>query len=160
MLAFCAIGVVLGWACRSARIGLLALVPNVLPIVVFFGLLGVLPVSLNLTTSLVACAVFGVAIDDTVHLLARYLADADFPARPATALATSLGEVLRPVTLTTAALCAGFATLACSALRLQAEFGLLAAATLACAWLVDISVAPALFHDFARHPKSTKSGSA
>lgn len=153
-LAFCAIGVVLGCACRSARIGLLALVPNVLPIVVFFGLLGVLPVSLNLTTSLVACAVFGVAVDDTVHLLARYLADADFPARPAVALATSLSEVLRPVTLTTAALCAGFATLAFSALRLQAEFGLLAAATLACAWLVDVSVAPAMFHDLARPSKS------
>lgn len=145
MFALAAIGLVLSLVYRSLRIGLVALIPNALPILVYFGLLGLLPVTLNLTTSLVACAVFGIAIDDTVHFLARYTQDRDFPNLPDRALSAAYAAVLRPVTLTTAALCAGFAALAVADLRAQAEFGLLAAATLLVAWLVDLTVTPALF---------------
>lgn len=155
VLALGAIGLVLTLVYRSPRIGLLALIPNALPILVYFGLLGLLPVTLNLTTSLVVCAVFGIAIDDTVHFLARYTQDRDFPAAPERAVAATFAAVLRPVTLTTAALCAGFAALAAADLRAQAEFGLLAAATLLIAWLVDLTVTPALFRHLAsdRHPE-------
>src|SRR5690606_5536794 len=140
VLALGAIGLVLALVHRSLRIGILALIPNALPILVYFGLLGALPVTLNLTTSLVACAVFGIAIDDTVHFLARFTQYRDFASAPERALSAAYAAVLRPVTLTTAALCAGFAALAAADLRAQAEFGLLAAATLLIAWLVDLTV--------------------
>jgi uncharacterized protein len=62
---------VMAWLMRSLGGGLLALIPNLLPVLVFFGVLGWSGITLNLTTSLIASVVFGIAVDDTVHLLAR-----------------------------------------------------------------------------------------
>jgi len=56
----------------------------------------------------------------------------------------ALRIVARPVTTTTAALCGGFSVMMFSGLRHQAEFGLLATALLAFAWLVDMTFTPAL----------------
>ena len=57
---------------RSLRIGLLALIPNVLPVLAYFGALGLFGITLNPTTALVACLVLGVAVDDTLHFLSRF----------------------------------------------------------------------------------------
>ena len=135
-------GAVLALLFRSWRVGLISLVPNVLPIVLYFGLLGVLPLTLNLTTSLVACAVFGIAIDDTVVFLSRYAIER---ARDASqAIEATLSGIVRPATITSAALCAGFLALSAGELRAQAEFGLLAALTLGFAWLIDVTLTPVL----------------
>jgi hypothetical protein len=48
------------------------------------------------------------------------------------------------VTLTSIALCLGFLVIGLSTLRAQAEFGLLAAFTLASAWLIDMTLTPAI----------------
>jgi len=56
----------------------------------------------------------------------------------------ALRGVIRPVTYTTIALCLGFSTMILSDMRTQAEFGWLAAATLASAWLIDVTFTPAL----------------
>lgn len=145
-VAFGVVLVVLSLAFGSLKIGLLALVPNVVPVAFYFGLLGYAGLTLNLTTSLVACAVFGIAIDDSVHFLARYGMERGRQASASRAVEATLGAVLRPVTVTTLALVAGFSALAASELRGQVEFGLLAAATLAFAWLVDVTFTPALCH--------------
>lgn len=50
----------------------------------------------------------------------------------------------REITCTTLAVCIGLLVVGASALRNQAKFGLLGAATLAIAWLVDVTVTPAL----------------
>jgi hypothetical protein len=52
--------------------------------------------------------------------------------------------VIRPVTVTLVGLCLGFSVLGFSEIRSQAEFGLLAAATLALGWCVDMTLTPAL----------------
>ncbi len=56
----------------SFRIGLIALIPNLLPVVTYFGALGYLGISLNPSNSLIAPMVLGIAIDDTVHYFARF----------------------------------------------------------------------------------------
>ncbi len=152
------VAVVLALVFRSWHIGLIVLLPSGLPILCFFGLLGVIPTTLNLSTSLVACAVFGIAIDDSVHLLARYAAACRDHGTCEAELEAALAAVLRPVTITTAALVAGFATLAFAELRGQVEFGLLAAATLFIAWLTDLAVTPTLLLRLRRHlpPAKTK----
>jgi hypothetical protein len=57
---------------RSLMTGLLALVPNLLPIVCYFGVLGWTGTPLDITTSLVASAVLGLAVDNAVHMIRRY----------------------------------------------------------------------------------------
>jgi uncharacterized protein len=57
---------------RSFGTGLLALVPNLLPIICYFGFLGWSGITLDITTSLVASAVLGLAVDNAVHMIRRY----------------------------------------------------------------------------------------
>jgi uncharacterized protein len=57
---------------RSFATGLLALVPNLLPIICYFGFLGWSGTALDITTSLVASAVLGLAVDNAVHVIRRY----------------------------------------------------------------------------------------
>jgi len=57
---------------RSFATGLLALIPNLLPIICYFGFLGWSGTPLDITTSLVASAVLGLAVDNAVHMIRRY----------------------------------------------------------------------------------------
>ena len=57
---------------RSFATGLLALIPNLIPIVCYFGFLGWSGTDLDITTSLVASAVLGLAVDNAVHMIRRY----------------------------------------------------------------------------------------
>jgi predicted RND superfamily exporter protein len=57
---------------RSFATGLLALIPNLLPIICYFGILGWSGTPLDITTSLVASAVLGLAVDNAVHMIRRY----------------------------------------------------------------------------------------
>ena len=128
----------------SPRIGLVALIPNVLPVAAYFGALGWFGVSLNPGTSLVAPMVLGIAVDDTIHYFARFLRDARDKGDERRATASALKAVGRPVTYTTLALCAGFLMLNTSELRTQGELGTMAALALAFAWLTDFLLTPAL----------------
>lgn len=143
-VALLVIYIVLALLFTSRKVGLIALLPNALPVVAYYGLLGFSGVTLNPTTSLIACIVLGIAVDDTIHYLARFNADARNTASELKATASALRGVIRPVSFTSLALCLGFAVMLASDLRNQAEFGLLAAITLAFAWLVDVTFTPAL----------------
>lgn len=128
----------------SLRVGAVALIPNLLPIAAFFGLLGLTGITLNLATSLVATVALGIAVDDSIHYFSRFNTESRRLANEELGVERALSSIIRPVTYTTAALCAGFLALVVSDLRSQVEFGVLAAATLFVAWLVDLTLSPAL----------------
>ena len=56
----------------SLRAGLLSLVPNVLPIIVLFGLMGWTGITLNISTSMIAVIAIGIAVDDTIHYFSEF----------------------------------------------------------------------------------------
>ena len=128
----------------SFRVGALGLLPNLLPIIVYFGLLGLTGVTLNITTSLVAAVALGIAVDDTIHFLSRFNVEARRVASESLGVERALQTVIRPVTFTTAALCVGFLALSMGEIRNQIEFGALAAAILFIAWVIDLTFTPAL----------------
>lgn len=128
----------------SFRIGLIAIIPNLLPVVVYFGALGIMGISLNPSTSLIAPMILGVAIDDTIHYFARFNNIARRYPDPKQATAMTLGIVGRPVTYTSLALCVGFLILTTSDLRMQAQVGGMASFALLVAWLSDFFLTPAL----------------
>ena len=138
------VSVVLAAMFTSWRIGFMALLPNVLPVALFFGALGWSGIPLSASTSLIACIALGIAVDDTIHYFARFNADAKGSADERIAMASALRAVARPVTYTSVGLCLGFLALTTSELQNQVHFGLLAAFTLAAAWLIDVTLTPAL----------------
>ncbi|MGH8458252.1 MAG: cyclic nucleotide-binding domain-containing protein, partial [Nevskiales bacterium] len=128
----------------SWRAGALALLPNLLPVIVYFGALGLLDIPLTPTTSLIACITLGIAADDTIHYMVRFNSDARRLANESKAAFSALEGVLRPITYTTTALCLGFLVLTTSDLKNQMQFGALSVFTLFLAWLSNITLAPAL----------------
>lgn len=128
----------------SFRIGFIAIIPNLLPVVVYFGALGIMGVSLNPSTSLIAPMILGVAIDDTIHYFTRFNNFARQYPDPKQATIMTLGVVGRPVTYTSLALCVGFLVLTTSDLRMQVQVGGMASFALLVAWLSDLFLTPAL----------------
>jgi predicted RND superfamily exporter protein len=128
----------------SFKVGLIALIPNIFPIVTYFGALGYLGISLNPSNSLIAPMVLGIAIDDTVHYFARFNELMKQQTDSRHAAIESLRIVGRPVTYTSVALCLGFLVLTGSELKMQEQVGLMASFALAFAWLYDFTLTPAL----------------
>jgi len=128
----------------SVRIGIVAIFPNVLPVAVYFGTLGLLGITLSPTTSLIACITLGIAVDDTIHFLVRFNTEARATGCEGTAVERALAGVIRPVTYTSLALVLSFLVLTTTELRTQAHFGALAAFTIAVAWLMDLTLTPAV----------------
>lgn len=142
--AFVIIFAIMSLLFMSVRMGLIAMIPNVFPVLLYFGVLGWTGITLNVTTGLVASIVLGIAVDDTVHFLSNFNRFARERASEREGVKATLMHVGRPVTTTTVALCLGFGILALSQLRQQAEFGYLAAGTLLFAGLADLIFNPAL----------------
>ncbi len=126
------------------RTGFRALLPNVLPLVGFFGGMGLFGVPLSTATSLIAPMALGIAIDDTLHYFIRFKSDAKALANERLATVRALHAVGRPVTYTTLALCLGFLVLTGSEMANTMHFGAMAAFALAFAWVVDFTLTPAL----------------
>jgi len=128
----------------SLRIGLVSMIPNVLPVLVYFGALAWTGITLNTTTGIVASMVLGIAVDDTIHLMSSYNEAAREKASEVEGVKAALLHVGRPVAFTSVALCLGFLAIGLSSLRAQAEFGVLASFTLAVGWLMDMTLTPAI----------------
>ena len=142
--AFVVIWLMMSALFTSLRIGLVSMIPNVLPVLVYFGALGWTGITLNTTTGIVASMVLGIAVDDTIHLMSCYNEAAREKASEVEGVKAALLHVGRPVAFTSVALCLGFLAIGFSSLRAQAEFGVLASFTLAVGWLMDMTLTPAI----------------
>ena len=129
---------------RSVGGTLRALVPNVWPVLVLLGGMGWLGVRLDLATVMVASIVLGLAVDDTIHTLAHFRAEArELGARAA--VARRIERAAPAYLLTGAILVAGFGVCALSEFQPIARFGELAAAAIVLALASDLLLVPALF---------------
>ncbi|MBM4227260.1 MAG: cyclic nucleotide-binding domain-containing protein [Gammaproteobacteria bacterium] len=142
--AFLTIYLTLCLLLTSFRVGLYALVPNLVPVALYYGALGLTGIPLNLSTSLIGVITLGIAVDDTVHYFARFALEARRLGNEKKATVSTLRAVIRPVTFTTVGLCLGFLALTASELRNQVEFGLLSAFTLMVGWVLERTLSPAI----------------
>jgi hypothetical protein len=128
----------------SFKVGFLAILPNALSIVVFFGVMGWLGVFLNLGTSLIAAIALGIAVDSTVHYMARLNLELKGATDQVSALVETLRIVGVPVLYATVALFFGFLTFAFASLVPIQQFGLLTGMTMAIALGANLVLLPAL----------------
>jgi hypothetical protein len=143
-MAFVAIFIVMALMFLSARIGLLAVIPNVLPVVFFFGVLGWCGIYLNLGTSLIAATSLGLAIDSTIHYMARFNRELQGETDQTAAIQRALRSVGTPILYTTSALLLGFLVFGLSSFVPIRDFGLLTAVTLAISLVANLALLPAL----------------
>lgn len=143
-LAFAMIAIVVSALFRSIRTGLIAMVPNVTPVLLTLGAMGWLGISLDYNKVMIAGVAMGIAVDDTIHLMARIQHEFRERGNYADALHAALLDVGRAVLITSIALVLGFLVLLLSILDSQAIQGVLLAATIVFALLADFFFMPAL----------------
>lgn len=130
----------------SIRVGLYSLFPNIVPILLSLGLMGLAGIRINLATCMIPSIAIGIAVDDTIHLLSRFRSE--YRKRGSTdiegALYTTLTTTGRAMVITSIALFAGFLILLASDFQPNMHFGLLTAFTMVWALMADLLTAPAL----------------
>ncbi len=143
-LSAAAILVLMVVSLRSFGVGFVAMVPNVGPVVMFFGLLGVGLADLSLPTSLIGSVALGIAIDDTAHFIVNYQRMRVTGRAPAEAAAACLRELGAPIITTSVMLTAGYLVLMLSGFATIRQFGWLSALTMQiCLW-GDLLMLPAM----------------
>jgi len=128
----------------SSKVGLIAIIPNIFPIIVNFGIMGWLGIELSLVTGLIASVAIGLAVDDTIHYLARYNREFKKDLDDKRAIRDTLQHVGRPIIFTTITICLGFAVLMFSSFKPTAIFGLMMVITCLSALAGDLILLPAL----------------
>jgi hypothetical protein len=122
--------------------------PNVIPVLLFFGMLGAGVAPLSLPTSLIGCVALGITVDDTVHYLVRYRDERARGLSPVEANRICARNVGRANLITSMTLISGFGVVALSSFATLREFGLLSAATMAMCLAGDLFLLPAILNRF------------
>lgn len=134
----------IGLLLRSASLALLALVPNLMPLALAYAALGLLGIELDPLAAVILCVALGIAVDDTLHLLAR-LREGQRAGLPSIdALEQAVARSGHAALVTTVALAGGLAMNLGSSFPPLQLLGGLGAGTIALAWLFDVIVLPAL----------------
>jgi uncharacterized protein len=129
---------------RSLRLGLLSMVPNVVPIVMLLGIMGWTGIDLNICTSTIASISIGIAIDDTIHYMLGYHDMLRTGASREAAILSTLRGVGRPILIAATTLASGFLIACVSNFQPVRDFGLLSSLTLVIATLTELFLLPAL----------------
>ncbi len=132
-------------ALRSVRVGLISLIPNLVPAAMGFGLWGLLVGEVGLSLCIVVGMTLGIVVDDTVHFLSKYLrARRELHMSPEHAVRYAFKTVGRALLVTSIVLVAGFLVLAMSSFELNSGMGLLTAIVIVLALVADFLFLPAL----------------
>ena len=145
VLALVLISLILVFALRSLRIGLISLIPNLVPAGMAFGLWGLLVGQVGLALSVVASMTLGIVVDDTVHFLSKYLRARREEGMPSEdAVRYAFHTVGTALWTTSVVLVAGFLVLTRSPFEINSGMGLLTAITIGLALLADFLLLPTL----------------
>ena len=71
-LALAVIFVILSSLFLSWKMGVIALFPNIVAVLIFFGTMGWLSIPIGVTISVIAAIALGIGVDDTIHFLSNY----------------------------------------------------------------------------------------
>lgn len=139
------ISIIMTVALRSLRLGLVSLVPNLLPSVMAFGIWGLARGQVGLALSVIVAMTIGIVVDDTVHFLSKYSrARREHDMSPAQAVRYAFEVVGTAMWVTTVALMAGFLVVARSHYRMSSDMGWMCALIIGLALVMDFFLLPTL----------------
>jgi len=147
-LAFFIIALFMIIAVGDVKLGLVAMIPNMYPIIAGLGLMGLLDIPLNTYNLIGGSIIIGVAVDDTIHFFHNfrnyYIKTGDVEI----AVNETLRSAGRALITTTLILVCCFWLRLFSPLKVISDFGLIMGFSLLVAFLADVMLAPALLSAF------------
>ena len=129
---------------KNPRYVALSLIPNLIPLLCLFGLLGYFHVDLNISTTLIFGIAFGIAVDDSIHFLTRFQQESSLGKTPLYALKRTFISTGKSIVLTTVVLCVGFSLFAFSGFSATFYTGVFMSIALIIALLADLLILPIL----------------
>lgn len=145
LVALVLISLVLIFALRSIRLGLISLIPNLVPAALAYGTWGIFIGKIDLSASIVICMSLGIVVDDTVHFLSKYLRarrEKNYDVNEG--MRYAFNTVGMALIITTIVLVSGFLVLSTSHFSPTWVSGLLLAITLTYALITDFFLLPPL----------------
>lgn len=129
---------------RSIRVGVLSMIPNLLPLLALGGYVGLAWDKVDSDTMLIATFAIGIAVDDTIHFLTRLRFESRRTTNPRLALERTFFFTGRAIIQTTVILCLGLSPFAASDYFSTRIVGTLMPMTLLVALFADLLLVPAL----------------
>lgn len=126
------------------KVGLIAAIPNIFPVVVLFGVMGYMDIPLNIGTTMAAAIAIGIAVDDTMHFMLRYNDELKSRRSQKNAIYATLHSEALPVMATSIALIGGFLVFVLSDFEPIRQFGYLSAIVMLTAVVADFVITPLL----------------
>ena len=129
---------------KGLKLGLLSMVPNLIPIIWLMGFMGFAGITIDMNNILIASIAIGLAVDDTIHLLHHFRVHYEEHGDSFTAISASLNHAGRAMVTTSSILTLGFFAYIFSDMKNIQTFGLLIGLSAAMAMLIDLIFGPAL----------------
>ncbi len=148
--AILAIGICFLLLFRSLKYGLIALIPSIVPILLTGGLISLAGVAMDLGTMIVGAMTIGIAVDDSIHLMSRYLKRRTMGDSVFTAMQSALATSGKAVILTSIILVTGFSVMLIGSFVSFIYVGLFSAMIMSFALIGDLIFMPALLFLFDR----------
>jgi predicted RND superfamily exporter protein len=144
LTAFIIVAVVMLFVLRSLPAALLAMVPNLFPVILVFGFMGWLEIPLQIGSVMTASAALGIAVDDTIHFLVWFRRGMASGSSKSQVLQESIDHCASAMIHTTLISCAGLLVFTASNFVPILHFAYLMVLLLATALLGDLILLPAI----------------
>ena len=142
-LAFVLIFICIGLLLKSARIGMMSMIPNLIPIAITLGVMGYVGINLDVATIMIASVAIGISVDDTIHFLYRFKEEFKKDGDHYLAIQRTLSGVGRALIFTTIVATCGFLVFCLSNFKAIQYFGLLTGITMVSAIFAVLLILPA-----------------
>lgn len=146
LIAVAAISVIMAFLFRSPIMVLISMVPNLMPLLVTAGVMGLSGVDIKPSTAVIFTIALGIAVDDSIHFLSRFRLEFARSGVMSKALTMTTLRTGRPMIITSLILIAGFGTLMNSDFTSTTMMGILVCSTIFAALTADLLVLPSLFY--------------
>jgi hypothetical protein len=143
-LAFIGILIIMSMVLKSIRLGMISMLPNIVPVLVVLGSMGLTGYNIDIPLMCIAAIVIGISVDDSVHFFIRFKNEFKLEKTYEGALKNTLIRVGRPITYTTLILVIGLILLVFSSINAFIKFGILTSLAFTWALLADLFLGPCL----------------
>jgi len=133
---------------RSVKLGLLAIIPNFLPILFTLALMPFFNIALDVGTVMIAGVALGLVVDDSIHFLTRLKLNLQLENSTHPAIASAIEKTGRPIIFTSIILSFGFTVLTLASFNPVIHFGILSSIVIFLALVFDLVVLPSVLGFF------------
>ncbi|MCP4688673.1 MAG: MMPL family transporter [Desulfobacterales bacterium] len=144
VIAFIVISALMVLLVGELKLGLLSMIPNLIPICLIMGVMGALGITIDLNALMIGSIAIGLVVDDTMHFMYNFKKYNQIKRDPSAAVRETMLGAGRALLITSLVLAANFFVMLAGELVNTMKFGFFTGLVILVALLTDFILAPAL----------------